>query len=64
MTDATKLPVYEIGPKEQQHGFQVVVNHKECTLIVYCRTASEARNAVINVGKTYSGIIACSIMGY
>lgn len=57
-------PHYDIGPKEQKHGFRVEVSHSECTATVYTKTAEEARNACFNLNREYSGIISLSIVGY
>lgn len=64
MTAPAPIPVFHVGPRDQKHGFQASFAYRDAKLIVYTRTAEEARNATFNIAKKYGAPIACSIMGY
>jgi len=64
MEPPTVIPVFHVGPRDQNHGFQVSFAYPDAKLIVYTKTAKEARNAALNVANKYGSPITCSIMGY
>ena len=59
-----EIPVFHVGPREQKHGFQASFAYQDAKLIVYTKTAEEAKIATFNIAKKYGAPISCSIMGY
>ena len=64
MEPSAAIPVFHVGPRDQNHGFQVSFAYPDAKLIVYTATAEEARSATLNIAKKYGAPITCSIMGY